>query len=102
MTRRNAPLSITGGRLLVERRRTRPIAHVAAERGISRACTSKWVSRCRRFGEIGLLERSPTSCRRPGGGRRQGVRRGRLPRRGHGGRSRGSSREPARCRLRRR
>lgn len=55
---RNAPLSYEGRLRLVERCRTRPIAHVAAEMGISRACASKWVNRYRRFGELGLLDRS--------------------------------------------
>ncbi|MGH8882170.1 MAG: helix-turn-helix domain-containing protein, partial [Stackebrandtia sp.] len=47
-----------GRRRLVERCRTRPIAHVAAEMGISRACASKWVNRYRRYGELGLADRS--------------------------------------------
>lgn len=42
----------------MHRCRTRPIAHVAAEMGISRQCASKWVNRFRRFGEFGLLDRS--------------------------------------------
>ena len=58
MTHSNAPLSMEGRRGLVERCRTRPIAHVAAEMGISRACASKWVNRWRRFGEAGLQDRS--------------------------------------------
>ena len=41
MTHTNAPLSIEGRRRHVERCRTRPIAHVAAEMVISRACASK-------------------------------------------------------------
>lgn len=41
MTHANAPLSIEGRRRLIERCRNRPIAHVAAEMGISRACASK-------------------------------------------------------------
>lgn len=41
MTHTNSPLSIEGRRRLVQRCRTRPIAHVAAEMGISRACASK-------------------------------------------------------------
>lgn len=45
MTHPNAPLSAEGRRRLVERCQTRPIAHVAAEMGISRACASKWVHR---------------------------------------------------------
>nr|QBF51782.1 truncated IS481 family transposase [Streptomyces caniferus] len=31
----------------MERCRTRPIAHVAAEAGVSRACLSKWKNRAR-------------------------------------------------------
>lgn len=54
----NAPLSPEGRRRLVERCRTRPIAHVAAEMGISRATASKWVNRYRRYGDLGLLDRS--------------------------------------------
>ncbi|GHH27494.1 hypothetical protein GCM10018780_82880 [Streptomyces lanatus] len=33
--------------------------------GISRACASKWVNRYRRFGEIGLLDRSSTPRHQP-------------------------------------
>jgi hypothetical protein len=51
-------LSIEGRRRLVARCPTRPIAHVAAEIGISRACASKWINRWRRFGEAGLHDRS--------------------------------------------
>ncbi|MFR9754104.1 IS481 family transposase, partial [Nocardia sp. 004] len=58
MTHRNAPLSVEGRRRLVQRCRNRPIAHVAAEMGISRQCASKWVNRWRRYGEIGLEDRS--------------------------------------------
>ncbi|MEU5885060.1 leucine zipper domain-containing protein [Spirillospora sp. NPDC047279] len=43
-----------GRRRLIDRCRTRPIAHVAAGTGISRACASKWVNRYRRHGELGL------------------------------------------------
>ena len=52
MTHRNAPLSVEGRHRLVQRCQTRPIAHVAAEMGISRACASKWVNRSR-YGELG-------------------------------------------------
>lgn len=55
-THANAPLSIQGRRRLVERCQTRPIAHVAAEMGISRACASKWVNRYRREGADGLRD----------------------------------------------
>jgi hypothetical protein len=60
MSHGNAPLSVEGRRRLVERCRRRPIAHVAAEMGISRWCASKWVNRYRRFGELGLLDRPST------------------------------------------
>lgn len=39
---------------------TRPITHVAAEMGVSRACASKRVNRHRRYGELGALARSST------------------------------------------
>ena len=57
MTHRNAPLSVEGRRRLVARCQYRPIAHVAAEMGISRACASRWVNRWRRYGELGLQDR---------------------------------------------
>lgn len=50
---------------MVERCRTRPIAHVAAEMGISRACASKWVNRYRRHGELGLVDRSSVPHHQP-------------------------------------
>lgn len=62
---RNAPLSVEGRRRLVQRCQTRPIAHVAAEMGISRQCASKWVNRHRRYGEIGLLDRPSTPHHQP-------------------------------------
>ncbi|MGW5587692.1 IS481 family transposase [Streptomyces sp. NPDC003857] len=65
MTHANAPLSIEGRRRLVERCKTRPIAHVAAEMGISRACASKWVNRYRRQGELGLHDLPSTPRRQP-------------------------------------
>ncbi|GAA2618993.1 hypothetical protein GCM10010411_63280 [Actinomadura fulvescens] len=65
MTHKNAPLSVEGRRRLIERCRTRPIAHVAAEMGISRACASKWVNRYRRHGDLGLLDRSSAPHRQP-------------------------------------
>lgn len=65
MTHANAPLSVEGRRRLIERCKTRPIAHVAAEMGISRACASKWVNRWRKYGEAGLLDRSSTPHRQP-------------------------------------
>jgi transposase len=65
MTHGNAPLSIEGRRRLVARCVERPIAHVAAEMGISRACASKWVNRFRQFGELGLHDRSSAPARQP-------------------------------------
>jgi transposase InsO family protein len=65
MTHGNAPLSIEGRRRLVARCQSRPIAHVAAEMGISRACASKWVNRFRRFGELGLEDRSSAPHHQP-------------------------------------
>lgn len=62
---RNAPLSVEGRRRLVERCQTRPVAHIAAEMGISRACASKWVNRYRRFGDLGLLDSSSTPHAQP-------------------------------------
>jgi transposase len=62
---RNAPLSVEGRRRLIERCKTRPIAHVAAETGISRAWASKWVNRYHRRGELGLLDRPSTPRRQP-------------------------------------
>ncbi|MGV9349472.1 IS481 family transposase [Streptomyces spiralis] len=65
MTHRNAPLSPEGRRRLIERCKSRPIAHVAAEMGISRAYASKWVNRFRRHGDLGLLDRASTPRRQP-------------------------------------
>lgn len=65
MTHRNAPLSVEGRRRLVARCADRPIAHVAAEMGVSRACASKWVNRFRRFGELGLQDRSSVPRHQP-------------------------------------
>ncbi len=65
MSHRNAPLSVEGRRRLIERCQRRPIAHVAAEMGISRDCASKWVNRWRRYGELGLLDRPSTPHRSP-------------------------------------
>jgi len=56
VTHRNAPLTVGGRRRLIERCRSRPIAHVAAEMGISRQCASKWVNRFKQFGDLGLQD----------------------------------------------
>lgn len=58
MTHANAPVNIEGRRRLIERCRSRPIAQVAAEGGVSRACLSKWKSRYDQYGEAGLRDRS--------------------------------------------
>ncbi|MFD7086196.1 IS481 family transposase, partial [Streptomyces sp. NPDC059918] len=59
MSHRNARLTVFGRRLLVERVRSgRPVAHVAAEMGISRATAHKWVRRWRTEGYAGLHDRS--------------------------------------------
>lgn len=65
VSHRNAPLSVEGRRCLIARCRHRPIAHVAAEMGISRQCASKWVNRYRRFGELSLIDRPSTPHRQP-------------------------------------
>lgn len=57
MRHANAPLNIEGRRRLVERCRTRPIARVAAEAGVSRACLSAWRNRYDTHGELGLQDR---------------------------------------------
>ncbi|MFJ5812289.1 IS481 family transposase [Streptomyces sp. NPDC093093] len=59
MSHRNARLTVFGRRLLVERVVSgRPVAHVAAEMGISRATAHKWMRRWRAEGEAGLHDRS--------------------------------------------
>jgi transposase InsO family protein len=65
VSHRNAPLSVEGRRRLVDRCQHRPIAHVAAEMGISRQCASKWVNRYRQYGELGLRDRCSTPHRQP-------------------------------------
>jgi transposase len=65
MPHRNAPLSVEGRRRLIQRCQVRPIAHVAAEMGISRQCASKWVNRHRRFGAAGLVDRPSVPHRQP-------------------------------------
>ncbi|MEV7061185.1 IS481 family transposase [Streptomyces microflavus] len=66
MSHRNARLTVFGRRLLVERVRSgRPVAHVAAEMGISRATAHKWVRRWRSEGEAGLHDRPSRPSRTP-------------------------------------
>ncbi|MFF5017611.1 IS481 family transposase [Streptomyces sp. NPDC001165] len=66
MSHRNARLTVHGRRLLVERVRSgRPVAHVAAEMGISRPTAHKWIRRWRSEGEAGLIDRSSRPHRTP-------------------------------------
>ncbi|MFE2268540.1 IS481 family transposase [Streptomyces lavendulae] len=66
MSHRNARLTVFGRRLLIERVVSgRPVAHVAAEMGISRATAHKWVRRWRAEGEAGLHDRSSRPHRTP-------------------------------------
>ncbi|MDX3541073.1 leucine zipper domain-containing protein, partial [Streptomyces sp. MB09-01] len=59
MSHRNARLTVHGRRILVERVLAgRPVAHVAAEMGISRPTAHKWVRRWRTEGQAGLHDRS--------------------------------------------
>jgi transposase len=58
MSHANAPLTPAGRLRLVRRCQTRPIAHVAAEAGVSRQCLSKWNARYDEHGEAGLLDRA--------------------------------------------
>lgn len=55
----NAPLTPEGRlRLWLRVDAGRPIAHIAAEAGISRRCLAKWYARWRTHGEDGLLDHS--------------------------------------------
>ncbi|MGZ9928898.1 IS481 family transposase [Streptomyces sp. NC-S4] len=66
MSHRNARLTVHGRRILVERVLSgRPVAHVAAEMGISRPTAHKWVRRWRAEGEPGLHDRSSRPGRTP-------------------------------------
>lgn len=58
MSHANAPLTPEGRLRLVRRCARRPIAHVAAEAGVSRQCLSKWKARYDELGEVGLLDRA--------------------------------------------
>ena len=65
MSHANAPLTPAGRLRLIERCQDRPIAHVAAEAGVSRACLSKWKARYDVEGEAGLVDRSSAPFARP-------------------------------------
>jgi transposase InsO family protein len=65
MSHRNARLTPRGRRIIVERVLSgRPVAHVAKEMGVSRACPHRWLGRYRVEGWDGLEDRSsrPKSC----------------------------------------
>jgi transposase InsO family protein len=58
ISHRNARLTVHGRRLLVERITAgRPVAHVAAEMGVSRPTAHKWLRRWREEGQAGLYDR---------------------------------------------
>jgi transposase InsO family protein len=66
VSHRNARLTVHGRRLLIDRVRSRrPVAHVAAELGISRPTAHKWVRRWRAEGDAGLADRSSRPLRTP-------------------------------------
>ncbi|MFE9143783.1 IS481 family transposase [Streptomyces tubercidicus] len=66
MSHRNARLTVHGRRLLVDRVRSgRPVAHVAAEMGISRTTAHKWVRRFVAEGDAGLHDRASCPHRTP-------------------------------------
>jgi len=61
----NAPMTPRGRMIMIERIASgRPIAHVAAEMGVSRKTADKWWRRWRREGDAGLEDRSsrPRRC----------------------------------------
>jgi transposase len=64
MSHRDAPLAPAGRLRLIERCRSRPIAHVTAEAGVSRQRLSKWANHYRRLGEDGLpdVPGAPRAC----------------------------------------
>lgn len=67
MAHRNVRLTVHGRAVLIERvvDHGRPVAHVAAELGISRATGYKWVTRYRTEGRAGLHDRSSRAHRIP-------------------------------------
>lgn len=59
VSHRNARLTVFGRRLLVDRVRSgRPVAHVAAEMGVSRTTAHKWVRRFTAEGDAALHDRT--------------------------------------------
>ncbi|MDI2037362.1 IS481 family transposase IS1122 [Paenarthrobacter nitroguajacolicus] len=65
MVHRNARLTPTGRRILVQRvLQGRPVSHVAKEMGVSRTCAHRWFKRFLSEGWAGMQDRSsrPRSC----------------------------------------
>ncbi len=59
MSHSKARLAPAGRLILVQRVLSgRPVSHVAKEMGVSRQCAHRWVSRFRRLGTAGLVDRS--------------------------------------------
>lgn len=59
MSHVKARLAPAGRLILVQRVLSgRPVSHVAKEMGVSRQCAHRWISRFRRLGAAGLLDRS--------------------------------------------
>ena len=66
MAHANARLTPVGRRMLCQRIAAgRPVAHVAAEMGISRTCAYRWWARYRQHGQAGLLDRPSRAHRIP-------------------------------------
>lgn len=66
MSHVKARLAPAGRLILVERVLSgRPVSHVAKEMGVSRQCAHRWVSRFRRHGAAGLLDRSSRHLTHP-------------------------------------
>lgn len=66
MAHANARLTPAGRAVLCQRIVAgRPVAHVAAEMGISRTCAYRWWARYRQHGQDGLVDRSSCAQRHP-------------------------------------
>jgi transposase-like protein len=62
----NARLTPAGRLLLCQRIAAgRPVAHVAAEMGVSRTCAYRWWGRWRRYGRAGLVDRPSVARTHP-------------------------------------
>lgn len=77
MSHANARLTVHGRQLIIDRVAAgRPVAHIAAELGVSRQTAYRWVNRFRAEGAAGLSDRSSrprTSPGRTGPEREQAV-----------------------------